>query len=98
MSNWDNINFAQQGWQCPICHAIWSPTTPMCYNCTGKEKTYTFGSGKYKVNDINKYIENVSKYIDKYVENINTNKYSNVTITNSPSTKTIHNGETDYDK
>ena len=80
MSNWNDANFAQQGWQCPICHAVWSPTTPMCYNCTGKEKTYTVSSGTYKVDDAN-----------KYVENINTN-------TNNPSTKTIHNGETDDDK
>ena len=42
MSNWDNISFAPQGWQCPVCGAVYSPTTPMCYNCTGK--TYTFST------------------------------------------------------
>lgn len=36
--------FAQQGWQCPVCGAVYSPTTPMCYNCTGKYKTYTFST------------------------------------------------------
>ena len=25
--------FAQQGWQCPICKRVYSPTTPMCYYC-----------------------------------------------------------------
>ena len=23
----------QQGWQCPCCRRIYSPTTPMCYYC-----------------------------------------------------------------
>ena len=32
---------APLGWQCPVCGAVYSPTTPMCYNCTGKTKTYT---------------------------------------------------------
>ena len=27
--------FAQQGWQCPICRRVYSPTTPMCYYCGG---------------------------------------------------------------
>jgi uncharacterized OB-fold protein len=35
MSNWDDVGFVQQGWQCPVCGAVYSPTTPMCYNCTG---------------------------------------------------------------
>lgn len=25
--------FAPQGWQCPICRRVYSPTTPMCYYC-----------------------------------------------------------------
>ena len=29
----DNNNFVQQGWQCPICKRIYSPTTTMCYYC-----------------------------------------------------------------
>ena len=32
--------FAQQGWQCPICRRVYSPTTPMCYYC-GNEKYTT---------------------------------------------------------
>ena len=23
----------QQGWQCPCCRRIYSPTTPMCFTC-----------------------------------------------------------------
>lgn len=26
-----NENFAQQGWQCPICKRVYSPMTAMCY-------------------------------------------------------------------
>lgn len=31
--------FAQQGWQCPVCHRVYSPTTPMCYYCGNYETT-----------------------------------------------------------
>lgn len=27
--------FVQQGWQCPVCGAVYSPTTLACFNCTG---------------------------------------------------------------
>ena len=33
MSNWNEIGFAPQGWQCPVCKRVYSPTTPMCYYC-----------------------------------------------------------------
>jgi len=23
----------QQGWQCPCCQRVYSPTTPMCFTC-----------------------------------------------------------------
>jgi len=35
MNYWDGICFAQQGWQCPICGAVYSPMTMACMNCTG---------------------------------------------------------------
>ena len=28
----------QQGWQCPICHAVMSPWMSCCINCTGSNK------------------------------------------------------------
>lgn len=34
-------NFAQQGWQCPICKRVYSPTTPMCLHCGNYELTTT---------------------------------------------------------
>ena len=33
MSEWYNVDFAPQGWQCPICKRVYSPITPMCYYC-----------------------------------------------------------------
>lgn len=35
-----NENFAQQGWQCPICKRVYSPFTPWCLIC-GNAETYT---------------------------------------------------------
>lgn len=42
----ENLDFYQmlgapQGWQCPICKRIYSPTTPMCFYCNGETKTIT---------------------------------------------------------
>lgn len=28
-----------QGWQCPCCGRVYSPTTPMCFYCSNKEGT-----------------------------------------------------------
>ena len=40
-----NENFAQQGWQCPICGRVYSPTTPMCYYCGANSHTVTTTGG-----------------------------------------------------
>ena len=37
----DNYTFAQQGWQCPICKKVYSPSTPWCYYCGGESKIST---------------------------------------------------------
>ena len=29
----------QQGWQCPVCKRVYSPTTPMCLYCGNGEVT-----------------------------------------------------------
>jgi hypothetical protein len=36
-----NENFAQQGWQCPICKRVYSPATFMCYYCGDNSVTVT---------------------------------------------------------
>ena len=33
MSEWHSVDFAPQGWQCPICKRVYSPMTTMCYYC-----------------------------------------------------------------
>ena len=43
MSDWHRVEFAQQGWQCPICRRVYSPTTPMCY-CCGNGVPYSVSS------------------------------------------------------
>ena len=32
-NNYANWEFAQQGWQCPICRRVYSPMTVMCLYC-----------------------------------------------------------------
>lgn len=37
--NWTREHmWAQQGWQCPCCQRVYSPTTPMCYYCPTQVK------------------------------------------------------------
>jgi len=33
-----NTPFVAQGWQCPICGRVYSPTTVMCFSCPGTTK------------------------------------------------------------
>ena len=33
MSDWHRVELTPQGWQCPICKRVYSPTTLMCYYC-----------------------------------------------------------------
>lgn len=40
--------FAQQGWQCPICGRVYSPTTAMCFYC-GNQKTVLTTEKTYKI-------------------------------------------------
>ena len=40
--------FTPQGWQCPICKRVYSPTTPFCYFC-GSGSVNTVASGTHMV-------------------------------------------------
>lgn len=44
----DDYNFAQQGWQCPICKRVYSPLTMMCYYCGAECTIKTSTSTEYK--------------------------------------------------
>lgn len=35
---YDEPNLIQQGWQCPVCKRVYSPTTSMCWYCGGDQK------------------------------------------------------------
>lgn len=35
-----DYDFIQQGWECPKCHRIYSPTQPFCLYCNDKRVTY----------------------------------------------------------
>ena len=49
MSNWNDVSFIQQGWQCPICGAVYSPMTMACMNCTGRKLTNNLDTSKIGV-------------------------------------------------
>lgn len=37
----DNYNFIQQGWQCPLCKRVYSPSTSCCFVYGGEGITKT---------------------------------------------------------
>lgn len=48
-------NYVSQGWQCPICKRVYSPTTPMCMFCGGEQKittTTSFTTASRLVNEL----------------------------------------------
>ena len=36
---YDSPMFIPQGWQCPVCKRVYSPSTPMCYWCVNTNVT-----------------------------------------------------------
>lgn len=36
-----DYGFIQQGWECPKCHRIYSPTQSFCLYCNDRRVTYT---------------------------------------------------------
>lgn len=52
-----------QGWQCPICKRVYSPSTPMCYYCgnSSSESNITFAKVEQTFSDtIQKYKEKIN--------------------------------------
>ena len=39
MYNPNYQSWGPQGWRCPECGRVYSPTTPMCFYCSNKEAT-----------------------------------------------------------
>lgn len=50
--------FIQQGWQCPICKRVYSPSTPCCFYCGDNSTTTTNTNGFITQDD---YIYNKKK-------------------------------------
>ena len=36
-----DYGFVQQGWECPRCHRIYSPSQPYCLFCNNTKVTYS---------------------------------------------------------
>jgi hypothetical protein len=46
----NDFNFAPQGWECPKCKRVYSPTTSMCFYCPNRVTTgTTVGVGGFGV-------------------------------------------------
>ena len=54
-----------QGWQCPVCRRVYSPTTPMCWYC-GNESTSTSNTFTFEGQTT---LEDLMKGVDKECEN-----------------------------
>lgn len=64
MYNPNYIDWSPQGWRCPVCGRVYSPTTPMCFYCSNKERTVqTTGTS---IND--------SKWWEEYLKQSQTGK------------------------
>ena len=59
MSEWHSVEFAPQGWQCPVCGAVYSQMTMACMNCTGwKVSNNIEGRRKQWESVVDKVLEN----------------------------------------
>jgi len=67
-------SWGPEGWRCPECGRVYSPTTPMCFYCSNKEGTVlSTGTG---IND--------SKWWEEYLKQSQTGK----PVDDNPSTTT----------
>ena len=51
--------FIQQGWQCPVCGAVYSPMTMACMNCTGWKVSNTVSEGTKEVMSVEEYLKDL---------------------------------------
>ena len=52
---------APQGWQCPICHRVYSPSTPMCWYCGNGLSTTSTSTDIPATKDNNEKWKNVHR-------------------------------------
>ena len=46
----NEVNWMQQGWECPKCGAVMSPTTSCCVNCRGNKGGGTASTSPTAIN------------------------------------------------
>ena len=74
MYNPNYIDWGPQGWRCPVCGRVYSPTIPMCFYCSNQEGTVqTTGTS---IDD--------SKWWEEYLKQSQTGK----PVNDNPSTTT----------
>jgi len=56
--SYDFRDFATpQGWECPKCHRVYSPSTFMCYYCGNSERYTTTTTGTSKEDIVSKLLK-----------------------------------------
>lgn len=73
MYNPNYYSWGPEGWRCPVCGRVYSPTTPMCFYCSNKEVTYRSGTST-----------DDSQWWEEYLKKSQTGKSAN----DNPSTTT----------
>ena len=56
-----NINFIPQGWQCPICKRVYSPSTTMCYTCGNEKFSVATTTGEATIDWVKRISETLVK-------------------------------------
>lgn len=68
-------DFIQQGWQCPICKRVYSPSTPCCFTCGGESITTT-STDDFVTEDDYVYNKKKHRYEYKYVPVLNPTNFT----------------------
>ena len=56
-----NIDFIPQGWQCPICKRVYSPSTTMCYSCGNEKISVATTTGEATIDWVKRISETLTK-------------------------------------
>ena len=62
------VNWMQQGWECPKCGAVMSPTTSCCVNCKGSNSFQSSLSGQSRYEDEEDWRPTLQQQFDKLIE------------------------------
>lgn len=63
-----DFSFAPQGWQCPICKRVYSPTYPWCIFCGGETVTTTTTTTNPTTTTVGTSTQ--EEWLDKYIKAI----------------------------